>query len=176
MPSKRLTQPKEPRKATGRPSGYSEAITAAICAMLMSGKSLRTICATPGMPGKFAVLEWLGKYPEFASQYARAREIQADTLADEIVDISDDGTNDYMADKDGVAAYNAEAVQRSRLRVDARKWFASKLAPKKYGEKLDLNHGGTLEVAHMTRAQFKARLTEARVNAAIPDNGAKLDK
>jgi hypothetical protein len=75
-------------------------------------------------------------------QYARAREVQADTLVDEILEIADDGTNDWMAreGKDGEAgwALNGEHVQRSKLRVDSRKWFASKVAPKKYGEKLEL--------------------------------------
>lgn len=163
---------KKPRKGAvagkakvGAPSGYSEAVTAAICEHLMEGKSLRSICKLPGMPGKFAVLDWLGKYPEFASHYARAREIQADTLADEIVDISDDGTNDYMAGEDGAAAYNAEAVQRSRLRVDSRKWYASKLAPKKYGDKIGVEHSGEVRT-HMTLEQFRERVATAKAKRA----------
>src|SRR3546814_4173198 len=67
-------------------------------------------------------------------QYARARDNQADTLADEILDIADDGSNDYVGEDE---KYNGDAVARSRLRVDARKWLAGKLAPKKYGEKID---------------------------------------
>jgi hypothetical protein len=70
--------------------------------------------------------------PEFAEQYAHARDSQADTLADEILDIADDGSNDYMGDDE---TYNGDAVARSKLRVDARKWIASKLKPKKYGDK-----------------------------------------
>lgn len=83
--------------------------------------------------------------PAFQEQYARAREIQADTLADETLDIADDGTNDWMEKKNAEGQnigwqFNGEAAARSRIRIDQRKWYASKLAPKKYGEKLDLNN------------------------------------
>jgi hypothetical protein len=84
---------------------------------------------------------------EFVQQYARARELQADYHIDEIVEIADDSTNDYMQDKDS-AGYklNGEHIQRARLRVDTRKWVASKLAPKKYGDKLDLNQTGQMTI------------------------------
>ena len=74
----------------------------------------------------------------------RKCEAQADYLAEEILEIADDGKNDWVERQDGSAAVNNEAVQRSRLRVDARKWLMSKLMPKKYGEKLEL--GGDLKV------------------------------
>src|SRR3546814_11281656 len=82
------------------------------------------------------VFRWLRDeaHEEFRQQYARARDNQADTLADEILDIADDGSNDYVGEDE---KYNGDAVARSRLRVDARKWLAGKLAPKKYGEKID---------------------------------------
>ncbi len=77
--------------------------------------------------------------------YVRAREDQADTLADEIVAIADDGSNDTY-EKDGVVLTNQDVVARSRLRVDARKWVAAKLKPKKYGDKVDVEHSGGLIV------------------------------
>ncbi|CAB4121084.1 hypothetical protein UFOVP154_22 [uncultured Caudovirales phage] len=88
------------------------------------------------------IFKWLNAFPEFAEQYARAREAQADTLADELTDIADDGSNDWMERKDAEGVIigwreNGEAVQRSRLRVDTRKWIASKLKPKKYGDKTE---------------------------------------
>lgn len=88
------------------------------------------------MPSQPTVFKWLGQQEDFAKQYARAREAQADALADEIVDISDDGSRDYFKDSDGQIVVNHDHIARSRLRVDARKWIASKLKPKKYGEKL----------------------------------------
>lgn len=92
------------------------------------------------MPSRPTVLRWVEDFPEFRTQYARAREAQADHYAEEILDISDDGENDWMCregkDKSESWQLNGEHVQRSKLRVDSRKWLMSKLAPKKYGDKV----------------------------------------
>lgn len=125
----------------GRPSDYSPEIADLICERIADGVSLREICRTEDMPSKAAVFRWLAAHAEFRDQYARAREAQADALADELLDIADDGDNDWMERKgeDGQSLgwrENGEAIQRSRLRVDTRKWIASKLKPKKYGDKL----------------------------------------
>jgi len=116
----------------GRPSIFTQEIADAICDKLADGESLRKICLADDMPGKATVFRWLAADKTFQDQYARAREAQADTLADEILDIADDGSNDFMGDDE---KYNGDAVQRSRLRVDARKWLAGKLRPKVYGDK-----------------------------------------
>ena len=131
-------------KKKGRPSLYTEALAAKLCRRLAEGESLRAICADKAMPAISTVMGWLfdGNHDGFSEQYARAREAQAEVRADEIVDIADDDTNDFTADKDGKLVVNNEHIQRSRLRVDARKWIAAKLLPKRYGEKLDL--GGTV--------------------------------
>jgi len=97
------------------------------------------------MPGVRTVFQWLTRHEEFAQQYAHAREAQADTLADEMLDIADDGSNDWMLRaKNGSVGWeeNGEAINRSRLRLDTRKWIASKLKPKKYGDKIDHTHAG----------------------------------
>ncbi len=128
-----------PRKTKkGRPSLSIEALAARICRRLAEGESLRAICADKAMPGISTVMGWLfdGNHDEFSEQYARAREAQAEIRADEIVDIADDDTNDFTADKDGKLVANGEHIQRSRLRVDARKWIAAKLLPKRYGDKV----------------------------------------
>lgn len=70
--------------------------------------------------------------------YVRARESQADKFAEDIIQIADDGLNDSYTDEDGKVVVNHDVIARSRLRVDARKWLAAKMAPKKYGEKLEL--------------------------------------
>lgn len=108
-------------KPTGRPSDFTQEIADAICERLAEGESLRKICLGDDMPNKATVFRWLGLHQSFSDQYARAREEQAETLADEIVEIAD-GNKD-------------SDPQRDRLRVDARKWVASKLKPKKYGDK-----------------------------------------
>lgn len=111
-----------------------------ICEHLAGGESLRAICLADDMPDKATVFRWLASNASFRDQYARAREIQAETLVDEIIEISDDATNDWMVrnskgGEDSGWLLNGEHVQRSRLRVDSRKWFASKVAPKKYGDR-----------------------------------------
>ena len=102
------------------------------------------------MPCVKTVFNWFGSHPEFLQQYARAKEESADALAEEILDIADDGSNDWMIrhDKDGEEGWqlNGEHVQRSRLRVDSRKWIASKLKPKKYGDKTTTEHTGTVGI------------------------------
>lgn len=126
----------------GRPSSFTTEIADRICEKLADGESLRTICAEEGMPSKGTVCRWLATNTEFRDQYARAREAQAEFYADEITDIADDGTNDWIEkrSRDGVPigyVVNGEAVQRSKLRVDARKWVASKLLPKVYGDRVE---------------------------------------
>lgn len=129
----------------GRPSDFTDAIANDICIRLAGGESLRGICRDEHMPDASTVFRWLAsnseKYTNFREQYARAREVQADALVDEILEISDDGTNDWMerkgADGENLGwQLNGEHVQRSRLRVDSRKWFASKVLPKKYGDRV----------------------------------------
>lgn len=126
----------------GRPTLYSQELAARICGELVEGRSLRAICREEDMPCTASVFLWLIQHPEFSDQYARAREAQADSLADELLDIADDSTNDWIdrETRSGriIRVVDEEAIGRSRLRVDTRKWIASKLKPKKYGEKLEL--------------------------------------
>ena len=143
----------------GRPTIYSEQIASEICERISDGKSLRSITSDTRMPGMTAVCKWLadGEHEDFAKQYARAREIQADTLADEILQIADDAENDTYTDKDGNQRTDYEAVNRSRLRVDARKWYASKVAPKKYGDKL--THAGDPDAPIEHNVNLRPQLT-----------------
>lgn len=124
----------------GRPSDFSAEITAIICERLGLGESLREICRDETMPSKSTVMRWLAVQPEFRDQYACAREAQADYFAEEIIEISDDGTNDWMerrlTDGSTVEVENKEVLNRSRLRVDTRKWLMARMAPKKYGDKI----------------------------------------
>lgn len=129
-------------------SDYTDEIAEKICDGLADCRSLRSICLDEGMPNQSTVFRWLAdeRYIAFREQYARAREAQADALFDEMLDIADDGSNDYVTkERDDGSTYealNAEHVQRSRLRIDARKWMASKLQPKKYGDKIDVTSDG----------------------------------
>lgn len=147
-PAPKAKAPAKPRvkKPVGRPTGYTQDLADQICEGLASGMSMRTVCKEETFPCMQTVFRWLRTYPEFCEQYTRAKAEAADALVEEMMDISDDGTNDWMEvhDKDGECIgykVNGEHVQRSRLRVETRKWIAAKLKPKKYGEKVDVNHG-----------------------------------
>lgn len=111
--------------SNGRPSLYSQELADKICSLIAEGYSLRKICDMEGMPTKETVRVWLRdeNKASFTAQYARARDEQADHYADEITEIAD----------------TEEDPQKARVRIDARKWVASKLKPKKYGDKLDLD-------------------------------------
>jgi hypothetical protein len=113
---------------------FTQEIADIICDRLMGGESLRAICRDEEMPDKSTVLKWLIRIPGFDVQYARAREVQADGMVDEMLDISDDSQNDWMT-KRGLQVPDNEAIQRSKLRIDTRRWVASKMRPKKYGDK-----------------------------------------
>ena len=145
----------------GRPSDYTDAIADTICERLADGESLRSICSEDEMPDKSTVMRWLNKHEAFCDQYARAREVQADSLFDEILDIADDGSNDWMERKDADDANigwreNGEALRRSALRVDARKWMAGKLQPKKYSDKFQFDGSVTHEAGDSIKALMDA--------------------
>lgn len=137
----------------GRPTDFTPELGDEICERLCNAESLRSICLSEDMPSRAAVFRWLAKanhknaeqmFIDFRDQYARAREEQADAIFDECLQIADDATNDYMErrDDEGAVAYrlNGEHVQRSRLRIDTRKWMAGKMRPKKYGEKIAVDN------------------------------------
>lgn len=121
----------------GRPSDFTPEIANEICERLAKGESLRSICSGERddfIPGQTTVYRWLEENEEFRKQYAHARERQADHFVEEIIDIADQPNVRTSADGEVVAS----DPQRDRLRVDARKWVAAKLAPKKYGDKVAL--------------------------------------
>ncbi|MCO5106232.1 MAG: terminase small subunit protein [Burkholderiaceae bacterium] len=117
----------------------TEAVVAHICEQLVLGRSLRSICLDDeGMPALGSVMRWLDADAAFRERYARARELQADTLVDEILEIADDGRYDTYVDDQGNTRTDHEAIARARLRIDARKWVAAKMRPRKYGDRLTL--------------------------------------
>ncbi|RWL45287.1 MAG: terminase small subunit protein [Mesorhizobium sp.] len=131
-----------------RPTIYSDELANSICEQIAEGKSLRSICLAEDMPAKSSVFAWLADpaRDDFRTKYAHAREAQADVLVDEMTDIADDGSNDWMERKNSDGAVtgwqeNGEALRRSALRISARQWIAEKLRPKKYGSKVALTDG-----------------------------------
>ena len=145
-PAVKKSAPRTPeRKTAGAPSTYTPEMAKAVCDHIADGLSLRSIESLAGMPTMTTIMNWLGGQPEFVEQYARAREAQADKMAEDILAIADEECTTVRASKHGMdggadgmqeVVFDATAVARNRLRVDARKWLASKLAPKKYGDKV----------------------------------------
>ena len=116
----------------GRPSKYSQELADIICIRLACGESMRSVCLDKDMPAMPTVWRWIRERDEFRKQYDRAKHESADVHAEEMVDIADHG----------------EDVARDRLRIDTRKWVASKLKPKKYGDKasLDVDTGRDIKI------------------------------
>jgi hypothetical protein len=138
------TKPKHPG---GRPTKFTQDLADLICKKIStSNHGLRQICEMPDINLDVStVMDWARNNKEFSQQYAKAKQEQADFLADEIIQIADDATNDFMTITKGDVTYNVENKEwtnRSRLRIDARKWVASKLKPKVYGDKTDITSGG----------------------------------
>lgn len=133
----------------GRPSEYSDEIAEEILTRIMGGESLREVCRSGGMPARSTVHLWVAKgkegeepYNTFSDRYAKACEIRAYEMFDELMEIADNGSNDWM-DRNGEGEgwqLNGEALQRSRLRVDARKWALSKMIPKTFGDKVEVDN------------------------------------
>jgi hypothetical protein len=126
---------------------YGADVIEAILLRLRAGETLRAICRDEGMPDHSTVLEWVRDDRDgFANRYAQAREAGVYAMADELLEIADDGTNDWTERqrKDGSTknALNKEHVQRSRLRADTRKWLLSKILPRVFGDKLDVTTQG----------------------------------
>jgi len=137
----------------GRPTKYNKRLADKICNALADGKSLRKICNPKDMPNRGTVYRWLGENEKFNNQYARAKREMAEDMAEEILEIADDTSMDMgfkkSEDKDGKGAtpfVDKENIQRSRVRIDTRKWLMSKLIPKKYGDKQEIEHSGELKI------------------------------
>jgi len=127
----------------GRPTIFTKQIADVICMRIADGESLREIVKTDGLPDRTTVYDWLLRNEEFAHQYTRAREEQADTLADEIIAIADEQPEIIaVIDKKTGALIEHKLdgafLQWQKNRIDARKWTAMKLKPKKYGDKLQV--------------------------------------
>jgi hypothetical protein len=147
----------------GRPTLYSPEIADTILERIASGETLRQLCRSEGMPAESTVRLWvLDDRDGFSARYARARDMQLESWGDETIEISDDGSNDWMLreGKDGETSWvlNGEHVQRSKLRTESRKWIMSRLKPERYGDKLELS--GKLDLTHKTDDQLDARIAQ----------------
>ena len=143
--------------AGGAPELYTHKLAEKVCSYIADGLSLRSIQKISGMPSRFTIFNWLKNKPEFLNLYVRAKEDCAEHFAEEMVEIADDAQ----------VLEDSAAVNRARLRVDTRKWIASKLKPKKYGEHLEIDQhvsADSILVSIEGKEMLKLQVTESREN------------
>lgn len=133
----------------GRPSKYNEEIAEKICEQIALGRSLVAICRDDGgVPNYSTVMRWLKEHDQFRESYERAREDQADFLADEIIELADtcrEGQKRTQKADGSIEIVMGDMVERTRLQIEARKWTAMKLKPKKYGDRQQIEHSSDAE-------------------------------
>lgn len=147
----------------GRPNAYRQEMANEICRRIAEGETLRQICRDELMPARSTVQIWVVEdLGGFSGQYARAREVQLDHWVDEIIEIADDSSNDWLEreTKSGrkIRVLDQEAIMRARLRIDTKKWLLSKLKPEKFGDSLKLS--GSLDLNHKSDEQLDARIAQ----------------
>ncbi|MDP3560229.1 MAG: hypothetical protein Q8R79_07785 [Legionellaceae bacterium] len=146
----------------GRPTKYNLKLGQEICdAIASTSKGTKKLCAEhPHWPCQDTLFTWLRAYPEFSEQYAQAKVCQIELLVDEVLEISDDASQDQYVNELGVLVSNPPAINRARLKVDTRKWLACKLVPKVYGNKIDIESNSSIsEELRQLRANLKAKYT-----------------
>jgi hypothetical protein len=146
----------------GRPSKYSANLADQIClAIATSPKGLHAILRDdPTLPAQRTVYDWLKAFPAFAQQYARARQQQAELVAGETIEIADDSSRDYVT-RNGEPIVDQDHVQRCRLRIDTRKWMASKLLPRVYGERRQVDVTGELSLRALVAESYALQDVES---------------
>lgn len=168
--------PEAPKKASK--STYSKQVADIICIRLSEGESLKEIVKAEGMPNRATVYRWLLEQPVFCDMYTRAREEQADTLADEIIAIADESPEiNEIKDKEGNVLdikIDSGYVAYQKQRIEARKWTAMKLKPRKYGDKLELagdpNNPVKVEVQSEADNYLAALLMNVELNKQVNAN------
>lgn len=161
-----VKQAQKPKR--GRPTKYVEANAVEILTRVAGGETLRQVCRSEHLPAESTVRLWaLDDVQGFAARFARGRMLMLDCWADGMVDISDDGSNDWETRKreDGSEydVVNQEVIARAKLRIETRRWLMSKLRPDRYGEKVqvDTPKDGNLVAAFAVTGHYLANLAKA---------------
>jgi hypothetical protein len=138
----------------GRPTTYDKEVAIELCSRLSQGISLRTVCEADEMPALSTFYQWLAANPEFTEQYAQAKYNSSDALVEQLHSIADDQSID---------------PQHKKYMLDIRKWTASKLKAKKYGDRQTLNHEGNINYTDMTEEELdrKIKALEQATNTSL---------
>ncbi len=132
---------------------FSQEVADSICARLAEGVSLRSICVDDDMPSVATFLRWVSENASLAEQYACARALCLDAMAEQILDIADTPEigQKSVSKATGLEITEGDMVDHRRLRIETRKWLLAKLAPKKYGDKVQQEHTGSVAIETITR-------------------------
>ena len=141
---------------TGRKSEYTDKIGQTICDKIAEGKSVKVISSEMGI-NPDTVFKWLWRHPSFADKYALAREAQSEIFAQEMMEICDDPLS------------TSDQINHARLRIDTRKWIASKLKPKKWGDK-------GITINNNTTDNRQVNVTESALKMLSNDQLAELKR
>lgn len=153
--------------SAGRPTTYTPELGDIVCEGIASGKSLVRICEDESLPSPRSVYRWLREQEAFRQNYEVAKDDMADYMAEESIDIADNQASQVaMVDEvplvlngKPVMVTDSASVAHARLRIDTRKWYASKLKPKKYGEKVQTELTGSVEITSIRRTIVKPNAT-----------------
>lgn len=163
--------------AMGRPTTYTLELSDIICERLACGESMRSVGRDDAMPAISTLFKWIREIPEFSEQYTKAKVESAEAFAEDMVDIADNQVSQPLivegkpVEVDGkmVMVMDNVAVNHAKLRIDTRKWAASKLKPKKYGDHTTTTHTGNVSLIDLTEEELNRKLDQLRNEQAAKD-------
>jgi len=155
-----------------RPSDFTETIAQEICERIALGEPVRQIALLAQMPDERTIYRWLLKHSAFREMYARAKEAQADRLAEEVLEIADDATNDWIErqnERTGKTSivHDTEAVQRSKLRIATRQWLIERYRPGKGEDKVTVEHSGEVKSTVTVLTEERRKLLAEKKRSAV---------
>ena len=142
----------------GRPTDYTKELAQEICDRISEGVGLYRVCLADDMPSRWTVHRWMNEDPAFRDMYMHAKELAAEKIADECLDMADEAQH----------ADSSVAVQAAKLRIDTRQWYAKVTEPKKYGTKVDIDQ--------KTEHSGQIQMTPARARELLAEVGLDPDK
>jgi hypothetical protein len=155
MPKRKAPPKPRPR---GRPSPFTPALASELCARIASGRSLRSVCLDADMPGMTTVFRWMPDHPAFRQQYDEAIEARAQVMFDELVELADtpfEGETVVETDDGRREVKRGDMLGHRRLQVDTRKWILARMSPRKYGDKVGVEHSGTVSLEALVLGSMK---------------------
>ena len=160
----------------GRPSKFSQEIADLVCERMAKGETLRSVCREiqkedPGFPDCTTIRSWaLNDINGFYQQYAQAREMGLDAMAEDLLDYAATPSEnaETIIRPSGVQITRKDAIDRSRLVVDTKKWYLSKIAPKKWGEQMRMYVERDKKAKEMTEEELLAALEKVRSKKKTP--------